>query len=531
MKGAEHLVASLAKAGVTKIFALSGNQIMPVFDACIDADIEIIHTRHEAAAVYMAEAYAQITGTIGVALVTAGAGLANALGPMFTCGLSQTPVLILSGDSPLSQDGKGSFQEMDQVAITKPLTKFSARPTSVQELIAQTHTAIFEATTGQPGAVHLALADDLLRESLDDKSVGAQPNIEPDNGAPTEQHIQQAQDLIAKAERPLIVLGPSLNETRAPELASKLEQALDVPVICMESPRGFKDPSKSDLKSVFEKADLIVSLGKSIDFTTGFGNAPEARWVIVNSSEKEQRQAQNNLDQKLVLAIPADAKLCAHALSAAENNDAVERSEWHAFVQQATMVKHLNSTHTEQLNSQTLCAIIKDKIAGLDDTILICDGGEFGQWAQAITGAERRIVNGVSGAIGGGLCYALGAKKAAPDATIFTLMGDGTVGFHFAEFETAARNNIPFIAIIGNDQKWNAEHQIQLRDYGSDRLIGCDLSTARYDEAAVALGCHGEYVTELSQLNAALTRAVASRKPACINVMIEGLPAPSGSAH
>lgn len=123
------------------------------------------------------------------------------------------------------------------------------------------------------------------------------------------------------------------------------------------------------------------------------------------------------------------------------------------------------------------------------------------------------------------------AKKAKPDATVFALMGDGTVGFHFAEFETAARENTPFVVVIGNDECWNAEHQIQMRDYGPDRLIGCQLSGARYDKAVEALGGHGEYVTELTDLDAALTRAVQSGKVACVNVVIEGVPAPGGSAH
>jgi acetolactate synthase-1/2/3 large subunit len=111
------------------------------------------------------------------------------------------------------------------------------------------------------------------------------------------------------------------------------------------------------------------------------------------------------------------------------------------------------------------------------------------------------------------------------------MMGDGTVGFHFAEFETAVRNNTPYVVVIGNDQRWNAEHQIQMRDYGPDRLIGCGLSDARYDNAVIALGGHGEYVTELSDLDAALDRAVNSGKVACVNVIIEGVPAPSGPAH
>ena len=143
--------------------------------------------------------------------------------------------------------------------------------------------------------------------------------------------------------------------------------------------------------------------------------------------------------------------------------------------------------------------------------------------------ARRRVINGVSGAIGGGLNYAIAAAKACPGAPILALMGDGTLGFHLAEFETAAREQLPFVAVVGNDQRWNAEHQIQLSAFGADRLIGCDLSAARYEQAVVALGGHGELVTQAEQLAPALERAFASGKPALVNVLIDGLPAPSFS--
>ena len=161
------------------------------------------------------------------------------------------------------------------------------------------------------------------------------------------------------------------------------------------------------------------------------------------------------------------------------------------------------------------------------EPILVCDGGEFGQWAQASCTAPVRIVNGLSGAIGGGLCHALAAKLARPRATVVAMMGDGTAGFHFTELDTAVREGAAFVNVIGNDFRWNAEHQIQLRDYGPDRLIGCDLApSARYDLAAAGLGCHGEHVTDPTGLDAALYRALASGRPACLNVEIDGVAAP-----
>ncbi|MNL15813.1 Acetolactate synthase large subunit IlvG [compost metagenome] len=133
----------------------------------------------------------------------------------------------------------------------------------------------------------------------------------------------------------------------------------------------------------------------------------------------------------------------------------------------------------------------------------------------------------MSGAIGGGICYAIAAKIARPDATVVLLMGDGTAGFHFTEFDTAVRENAPFLAVIGNDYRWNAEHVIQMREYGPDRLIGCTLSpSARYDAAAQAFGAFGAQVLRADDLDPALSDALRSNRPACVNVEMDGRPAP-----
>jgi acetolactate synthase I/II/III large subunit len=178
-----------------------------------------------------------------------------------------------------------------------------------------------------------------------------------------------------------------------------------------------------------------------------------------------------------------------------------------------------------------LCAQVQRQLERLPETILVCDGGEFGQWAQAFCRAPLRIINGTSGAIGGGICYAIAAKIARPQATVIALMGDGSSGFHFMEFDTAVRENAAFLAVIGNDLRWNAEHLIQLRTYGADRLIGCELAaTARYHDAAAALGGFGADVQSREQLEHALRAAIASKLPACVNVTMAGQAAPTFSA-
>ncbi|TDT77043.1 acetolactate synthase-1/2/3 large subunit [Litoreibacter halocynthiae] len=533
MRGADLLVKTLAAAGVTRIFSLSGNQIMPVYDACFDAGIEIIHTRHEAAAVFMAEAYAQLTGTVGVAMVTAGAGAANALGPLFTASESETPVLLLTGDSPLGQDGRGAFQELDQVPMTTPVTKLSFRPTRAADFGTDTARALRAALSGRSGPVHMALPFDLVDA---DATGGEIPSALGKEPMPlSDADVQTITQAIAKTKRPLVLCGPAMNDTRNPGKLAALQDALGAPVIAMESPRGLKDPALGDVGKALAQADLIVTLGKRIDFTLGFGgtNVVDAAcdWITVQPCPNERDRAHRNLGTRLQACFPADPRDSIEALTAAGQGGHDTWREQVAINLTARSFKEGDTVPSGKITPAQLCAAVQRQLDKAERSVMICDGGEFGQWAQAATKADLRVTNGISGAIGGGLCYGIGAKAAHPDATVFALMGDGTVGFHFAEFETAARAGLPYIVVIGNDERWNAEHQIQLRDYGPDRLIGCELSGARYDAAAKGLGAHGEYVTDLAELDAALDRAVQSGKPACVNVQIEGLPAPSGTAH
>jgi len=166
------------------------------------------------------------------------------------------------------------------------------------------------------------------------------------------------------------------------------------------------------------------------------------------------------------------------------------------------------------------------KLLEAPDAVLVSDGGEFGQWAQACLSAPRRVINGPAGSIGSALPFAAAAKLAYPQARVVAMLGDGTFGFHLSEIDTAVRYGLDYLAVIGNDAAWNAEYQIQLRAYGAARAHGCELLPTRYGAAAAALGAHGEDVLSFSELNGALGRAIQSQKVACVNVMIERVAAP-----
>ena len=531
MNGAELLVDTLLQAGVRRIFSLSGNQIMPVYDACIDADISIVHVRHESAAVHMADAWAQITGELGVALVTAGPGFGNALSALFSARHSESPVLLLSGDSPVAADGNGAFQEMPQTEITRALVKSARRPRSAEQLGHDTAAAIACARSGRPGPVHVALAFDVLNAAAGEASrVGARAF----DRRPRELPGPAAAEVVARiaqAKRPIVLTGPSMNRSREGGRIAALEAGLHVPVVPMESPRGLRDPALGLFSEVLAVSDLVVLLGKGADFAAGFARPPalnaEAELIVIDPDDSLIDRARRLAGDRIAVTAGADPDLAADAIAAAAA--APSAGTWFDEVVGAIAQRAVAAGADVDVpfHPRSVCEAVQRVLDAAPDPVLVCDGGEFGQWAQASCAAPTRIVNGLSGAIGGGLCHALAAKLARPEATVIAMMGDGTAGFHFTELDTAVREGAAFVSVIGNDFCWNAEHQIQLRDYGPNRLIGCELApSARYDLAAAGFGCHGEHVTESSGLDLALARALASGRPACVNAEIDGVAAP-----
>ena len=537
MNGAELLVDTLVQAGVQRIFSLSGNQIMPVYDACIDAGISIVHVRHESAAVHMADAWAQVTGDIGVALVTAGPGFGNALSALFSARHSESPVVLLSGDSPVGADGNGAFQEMPQVEITRPIVKSAWRADRAESLGRGTAAAIARAQSGRPGPVHLALPFDVLNAAAGDACRMGRAELQRRPRPLAAPIAEEIVGRIAKAQRPIVLTGPCMNRSRNGARIGALETALRVPVVSMESPRGLRDPALGTFSDVLAMADLLVMLGKPIDFAVGFARPPAvdaaAGLVVIDPDNAAVDRAHRLAGDRVAVSARADADLAADAIVAAASEmsaalpGASERT-WRDNVAAAVSNRSVAAEAEVRFHPRAVCEAVQPVLDAAAEPVLVCDGGEFGQWAQALCAAPTRIINGLSGAIGGGLCHALAAKLARPEATVIAMMGDGSAGFHFTELDTAVREQAAFVTVIGNDFCWNAEHQIQLRDYGPNRLIGCDLApSARYDLAASGFGCHGARVTDPADLYAALADAIGSGMPACVNAEIDGVAAPA----
>ena len=536
-RGADALIQSLQQARVKRIFTLSGNHIMPVFDAAFDAGIELIHTRHEAATVHMADAYARITGEPGIALVTGGPGHANAVSALYTAQMAESAVVLLSGHAPNNQLGMGAFQEMRQAEIAAPVSKLSWTSASADALASDMAKAISVAQSGRPGPVHLSLPTDALdgetsaaNAALD--STAFQPTAMPLSNADAASFLAK----LSRAKRPLILTGPaSMTRVRRDQLA-ELEAATSIPVIGMESPRGVGDPSLGAFAQMLALSDCVLLLGKRLDFTLKFGVVPafaaDCEFLQIDAEKHELDRSRRAVGSRLIATAEADTPSAIKALIAASTSTVKPRAAWLDDVRAAIAYRpdpwlSATSSIADRLHPVQALRPLQALLDRHPDSVFISDGGEIGQWAQACLNAPHRVINGVAGAIGAALPFALGARVAVPDAPIIAVMGDGTFGFHPAEMDTAVRYGLPFLAVVGNDARWNAEYQIQLRDYGRERLIGCELLPTRYDQVTAAFGGHGEYVTSSDALMPAAQRAIASGKPSCMNVMIEGLPAPN----
>jgi len=578
-RGADMLARSIRQSGARRVFSLSGNHIMPVYDALFDLDLALLHTRHEGAAVHMADAWARLTGEVGVALVTGGPGHANAVSALYTAAMSESPVVLLSGHAPHSQAGWGAFQEMDQVAMAAPVAKAAWAVRDADAMAGDFARACRIARSGRPGPVHLSLPTDALEATARDAALPA-PSAYAAEPAPLSAEAAAALlQRLRRAERPLALVGPQGLTGPGRRAVADAARALGLPVVATESPRGSNDPSLGAFAQALARADCVLLLGKRLDYTLKFGQAPvfapDCAFLQVDADAAEFARTRRAVGGRLEAALCADVLPALAALAAVAAPEAAGRpaatggtsaagvaaggavadgaavggvaaggaasvgsaaatggshEEWRREVEECLAYRppawREAAPQAAPAHPAQLCRPVQAVLDSHPDAVLVVDGGEFGQWAQACLTAPHRVINGAAGAIGAALPMAVAAKLAYPDAPVVAMMGDGTFGFHCAEFDTAVRAGAAFVCVVGNDARWNAEYQIQLNSYGRERLIGCELLPTRYDRVAQAFGGHGAHADTAEALEGLLHEALASGLPACLDVALDGLPAP-----
>jgi acetolactate synthase I/II/III large subunit len=540
LTGAHVVVKTLKAAGVEVIFTLSGNQILSVYDACLDEGVRVIDTRHEAAAVHAADAHARLTGRPSVGLVTAGPGLTNALTALATAQLSESPLLLLAGGSELARAGTGAFQEMDQVALAAPICKWAGLADSVLALPDLLIETVHVLQTGRPGAACLTLPVDLLTGSVNGAVIPDTSAFEVRPRPANPPDIRTAVDLLRSAKRPLVLGGPSLGWGQAGQRFRDFLATSRLPGFILESPRGLADPALHGLGPEFRQADLVLLFARQ-DFVAGFA----APWALAEQGQLIQvAPTPDDLgpnrvpDLGLVGDAPAVLDQLIGAISASGSSwfaAAPSQAVWVAHLQAQRAAGQARLANLEHRDNQPIhplqvCTAVRARLQ--PDDVVAIDGGEFCQWARWAFGEgnQRVVLNGKIGMIGCALPFALGGRVAAPSARVVALLGDGTFGFHGFELDTAVRHNLPFVAVVGNDAAWAAERHSQRRIYGQDRLVASNLLATRYDEVARALGADGELVEHSEQLGPALDRAFASGRPTVLNVRIASIPSPAAGA-
>ena len=538
IRGADIVMRTLERAGHTTIFTLSGNHIMSLFDAAIETRHKLVHTRQEAAAVHMADAWGRLTGEPGIAMVTGGPGHANAAAGLMTALGQESPLVLLSGHTETTQLGRGGFQELRQADMAAPVAKASWTATATATLGQDVAKAIRIARSGRPGPVHLSLPSDLLDAMVADTDA-LWPAADAFAASPValgEPVADAILGLVATAQRPFLLAGPALANRSGRDLLARIEAATKIPTAIMESPRGFNDATLGAFADAIRRADLIILLGKALDFTLKFGEPPAidaaCRWIVIDPEAALIDRAIRERGERVVFGCVADTRPAGETLIRRAAGKTLSSAAWFDdvrahFTERPAGWATLASRTPGKLHPIEVFRALKPHVEKHADTVLICDGGEFAQWGQSVLPVlPRRIINGVCGSIGSSLPMGGAARVLERDAPVFVVLGDGTFGFHMAEFETAVRCNLPFVAVVGTDARWNAEYNLQVRDYGPNRTFGCELLPTRYDLVVTALGGHGELVQSAEELPGAIERSMASGKPACINVMIESIPAP-----
>jgi len=539
MDGGEMVVRVLEQQGIREIFALHGGHVDAIFQAAHDHGIQIIDMRHEQAAGHAADGWARTTGRPGVAVVTAGPGVTDLVTGIANAYLDCVPTLFIGGAAPLAEAERLPLQGgLNQIAMIRPITKWAHRITHTDRIPDLVTQALRTATTGRPGPVFLEIPVDVLSASADEQGVFFPKWIRPQAmPAPTARAIEQAMEWLLSAERPAILAGGGAwFSAVGSDLAGFAEQT-GIPVFANSkarcvmpedhpmSGRGFM--TLGALKQMGRAPDVVLLLGARIGLFTGGRTdlmlPAETRLIQVDIDGSEIGR-----NRDVDLGITADCRETVQALKAAARNHTwPERSVWHESVREAcglfeALFADALSNKKPPIHPYHLAHAV-NKAAG-PNAIMVVDGGETSAWmdmAAVISHGRHWMSHGYLGCLGVGMPFAIAAKVAHPDRQVICVMGDGSVGLNFAEFDTMVRHGLNVVTVVNNDKQWGMSVHAQELRRGAGRAVGTKLAPTRYDLAAAAFGCHGEFVERPEELLPALARALACNLPACVNVMTD----------
>jgi len=528
----------LKNEGVSHLFTLCGGHIQSIYDGCVDLGIRVVDFRHEQAAAHAAEGWARATGEVGVAAVTAGPGVTDAVTAVANAQRSGCPMVLLGGQGPRALSEMGSLQEMDHVSLMRSITKWSATVPESRRIPDYLSSAFRKAKTGVPGPVFLEMPLDVLMDYVDEDTV-SYPDKYSSGAAPAGDpaYVERAVQLLANAERPLGIVGSQLWWSAHKGAFRAWREAFQLPCFVNGMARGSLqagDPLGFKLcrSKALVEADVVVVFGTPLDFRLGYGRAPKvsdsARFVQIDLDPQELGR-----NRPCEVGIVGDTGLVMEAMTRglADSSTAVpDRSAWleHVRSLESTMEQKILAeaeSDASPVNPLRLCSELARVLD--DQAVVIGDGGDIvGTGAKILSVGDmgQWMDPGPLGTLGVGPSFAMAAKLANPDRDVVILYGDGSFGLNGMEFEACARQKIGIVGVIGNDAAWMQILRGQKAIYGEERLVATRLDYTRYEKMVEALGGRGYWVDEPAALPKVLDEALRVAReegvPALVNVQI-----------
>jgi acetolactate synthase-1/2/3 large subunit len=530
--GGRALARALKAEGVDTVFFLTGGHVVGIIDGCVAEGMNAIDVRHEQAAVHAADAYARLTGRLGVAVVTAGPGVTDAVTGVANAWYANSPVLILGGHHMTQEDQRGGLQEMDHPRLFHSITKWAHTATDAGRLPEYVATAARHAFSGRGGPVFMDVPWDVLGELVEEEAIAWPQGYRADRPAGIDDAaLTEIADVLAAAQRPVVFGGTGLRWSRRPAYPDALAAFVDslrAPVYLNSLARGslrFDHPllGNRSRSAALGEADVVVALGVDWDFRTGFGKAVRSDATVIHIDAEPIRVGWNRGADIGVVADPGT--VTAQLLDAAGKYAPTQDRDW--TEQMAIAERELQAVADEAAaadGSPVPPERFAREVAEFfgEDAIVAADGGDIvsttAKWLR--TSRPGGLLDpGPFGCLGVGAPFAMAAKAIEPEIRVGIVYGDGSFGFNGMEYDTLIRHGLPVVGVVGNDGAWNNIRVIHRMLY-PETVTGSDLGIRPYERMVEGLGGYGEFVDTASELRPALERAEESGVPALVNVHI-----------
>ena len=542
--GSELFVRSLRAQGVDRLFTLVGDHLNDVLLTAAREGMSVYDTRHESAAVHMADGWSRLTRTPGVSMVTGAPGHTNSITGIATADATAVPMLAVSGMSDSGSRDRFAFQDMDQLKLVQGITKYAAVPARSGQIPFHVKRAFLEMHRGRPGVAHLSVPVDLFTESNVTHAPIPAEKIQLIRGAPGTAEVDRVVDLLDRSSRPALIAGSGAYWSRAENELQAFVEAAQIPLFTTTLARGmvsddhrlcfgYADATiNRGAETALRAADLVIVVGKRFDYGLRMGGAelfaPDAKTVQVDVCGTEL-----GMNRRLDVGMLADARTAVSALNEAlAGRAAPDRSGWLSEVQKGCDVYRakVNSLLARPRSPMHAVHAFDVLRAMMPRDATICwDGGDFVHWGRYMLSARqpgRWMRLGSLAGLGVGLPVGLSAQILRPNSKSIVITGDGSLGFYIGELDTAVRFGLPLVIIVGNDGGWGVERELQRGFYPGVDTVACELRRTRYDLVMKGFGGDGAHVTSRDQLPDAFKRALGSEKPFLVNIEIDGAGSP-----